>query len=765
MHRNSLLSLINNSQVFDKDGILLGAVKECLPSKIIKIYHSQCIFNNNEYRNIFWVECPICGLRGKSIKEHGCNTGDLVAPGKYEGICPKCGKAFVIDRESRFRGQNCLCGVCQMKESQEKHNLETFGVKHIFSLNSIQEKCKETRKENLIKTFGVDHVMKVPEYAKRNKESRRQKSIERYGVPTNLLLPETKEKAKSGRLNFLKEHNVSSIRQLEGVNEKIKATNLERYGAENPFSSPEILEKIKATNLERYGAENPFETPEIREKIKATNLERYGAGNPFSSPEIREKIKATNLERYGVETSLESPEIREKIKATCMKLYGVDNVWKAEEIRERCRKSLKLSYGVEYPLYSEEIRNKIYHTNIEKYGVKFPFQNKEILKKTKSSAKNSKPEKKLQEMLLNRGISFIKHFQLKNHEFDFAICEKDSLQILLLIDIDGIWYHGHIQEFSDIIYEYDAERVTYCDKIPFIAISEDNLENGFKAILNVLGQDYEQYLADLFVWCRTFDPFPFPHYSDEKLLRSWKNVLKYNGNVKSKNVGTFLVKHFHPSLFYAHRGTSLSPVEGFNNDEVLMKCIKNRFIYRCDIDPSAIANGLTISRLAPQISLFSPGLAKYLVKKYLNQYQTIFDPFSGYSGRMLGTISADKQYIGQDINETTINESQTLAKFLNINPDLQAKDILDSSGTYECLFTCPPYSKKEIYGAETIFKSCDEWIDECLSRFKCKSYLFVVDKTEKYRNFVIETITNKSHLNTNTELVILISNANYPTNS
>ena len=688
MHRNSLLSLINNSRVFDKNGNLLGIVKEYLPSNIIKIYQSQCIFNNEEYRNIFWVECPKCGLRGKSIKEHGCNTGNIIAPGKYEGICPKCGKSFVIDRESRFRGKNCLCGICQMKESQEKHNIEKFGVKHVFSLNSIQEKCKETRKEHLLETFGVDHIMKVPEYAKRNKESRIQKSIERYGVPSNLMLSENREKAKIGRIHFLNEHGISSIRQLDGVSEKIKATNLERYGAENP---------------------------------------------------------------------LESPEIREKIKATCIKLYGVDNVWKVDEVRERCRKSLLTKYGSEITFTSPEIREKIKATNLERYGVEFPLQSKSIRAKAKSSAKNSKPEKKLQEMLLNRGISFIKHFQLKNHEFDFAICDKNSLKILLLIDCDGNYWHGHISEYLDIIYEYDAERVTYCDKIPFIAISEDNLEDGFKSIFKILGQDYDQYLADLFIWCRTFDIFPFPHYSNEKLLRSWKNVLKYNGNTKSKNVGMFLVKHFHPSLFYAHRGTNLSPVEGFNNDTILMKCIKNRFIYRCDIDPSAIANGLTISRLAPQISLFSPGLAKYLINKYLNQYQTIFDPFSGYSGRMLGAISLGKQYIGQDINEKTISESLTLADFLHIYPDLQTKDILESSGTYDCLFTCPPYSDKEIYGTEKVFKSCDEWIDECLSRFKCKSYLFVVDNTEKYKDFVIDTIINKSHLNTNTELVIQIN--------
>ena len=39
----------------------------------------------------------------------------------------------------------------------------------------------------------------------------------------------------------------------------------------------------------------------IQEKIKQTNLERYGVENPNHRKEIRDKIKQTVLERYGVE--------------------------------------------------------------------------------------------------------------------------------------------------------------------------------------------------------------------------------------------------------------------------------------------------------------------------------------------------------------------------------------------------------------------------------------------------------------------------------
>ena len=47
-----------------------------------------------------------------------------------------------------------------------------------------------------------------------------------------------------------------------------------------------------------------------KEKIRQTNLERYGATSPFGSPKIQEKIKRTNLERYGYSCVLMNPEIQ-----------------------------------------------------------------------------------------------------------------------------------------------------------------------------------------------------------------------------------------------------------------------------------------------------------------------------------------------------------------------------------------------------------------------------------------------------------------------
>ncbi len=84
------------------------------------------------------------------------------------------------------------------------------------------------------------------------------------------------------------------------VLERVKKSNLEKYGIGNTLSLPHIKEKIKQTNLKKYGAENPFAAKTIKDKIKKHNIERYGVENPAQRDDIKIKIQKTNIERYGI---------------------------------------------------------------------------------------------------------------------------------------------------------------------------------------------------------------------------------------------------------------------------------------------------------------------------------------------------------------------------------------------------------------------------------------------------------------------------------
>lgn len=79
--------------------------------------------------------------------------------------------------------------------------------------------------------------------------------------------------------------------------EKSKQTVLEKYGVDNAAKAPEIGNKIKIA----LNNKTKEEWKKIRDKVKQTNLERYGDKNYNN----KEQTKRTNLERYGVETQWE----------------------------------------------------------------------------------------------------------------------------------------------------------------------------------------------------------------------------------------------------------------------------------------------------------------------------------------------------------------------------------------------------------------------------------------------------------------------------
>lgn len=254
--------------------------------------------------------------------------------------------------------------------------------------------------------------------------------------------------------------------------------------------------------------------------------------------------------------------------------------------------------------------------------------------------------------------------------------------------------------------------------------------------------------------------------------RSWKTASK-------------TIIKMHPSMKYANKKSNFSPYDYWQllkqDSELFKKFYENRL--RCSnwFNEKQGANfkylaqgfvpdfiygiGLTTSGKAPMVSYFKPALGKYLIKKYLNKYDTVFDPCSGYSGRLIGAACAGKNYIGQDINKVTVEESNALWDFIKpmfkTSVEVSCKDSLNSTGEYECMLTCTPYEDlEEWFDGENKLTSkltCDEWIDKLVEKYKCDKYVFVTDdKISKYRDNIAETLTNQCHWGSNKEHIVVV---------
>lgn len=257
--------------------------------------------------------------------------------------------------------------------------------------------------------------------------------------------------------------------------------------------------------------------------------------------------------------------------------------------------------------------------------------------------------------------------------------------------------------------------------------------------------------------------------------------------VKNKNTWN-IIKKFHKSIVYASRGNCLSPIDGWKKIKSDKKAFRSfyhnrlrcsdwykekkwhnlRWLVQGYVPEFIYGIGLSTSRKYPEVSYFKPGLAKYLILKYLDEFDEIFDPFSGYSGRMLGTIATGKKYIGQDLCVSSVDESKSVYDFVSEymkekgyevrKAVLSVKDSEISHGTYQCLFTCSPYGNIERWpGVPSKGYTCDEWIEICLKNYDCRRYVFVTDeKISKFTEYVKEKIENTSHFGANSELVVVI---------
>jgi hypothetical protein len=114
---------------------------------------------------------------------------------------------------------------------------------------------------------------------------------------------------KINELNSIRGHHATR----QDVKDKKKATNLARYGVENPFQDPTAKAKIKATNQEKYGVDYPMQSKDILQKAKKVTLERYGVERPLQNSECQEKVKNTNIERYGSSSYCKSLEFAKKV--------------------------------------------------------------------------------------------------------------------------------------------------------------------------------------------------------------------------------------------------------------------------------------------------------------------------------------------------------------------------------------------------------------------------------------------------------------------
>jgi hypothetical protein len=237
----------------------------------------------------------------------------------YKFYCELCGKEIEI---------NCTKNITV--HLKHVHNIDYKTYYDTFLYKENEDKCTICGKPTRFLSFvrGYAHTCCTECRYKHLVNKTEETCMEKWGVKNGGWTPEAQKK--------IKKHN----QELHGCD---FYTNREQYlktlenkygkGTTSPFAVKDVKDKIKETNLDRFGVENPWNNKEIRKKCTET---RYKSGSYMDI----DKFKKTCLERFGVDTPLRNGKLREQGKQNYFKKTGY---WHNSQNPE-CRKKIIKKY-------------------------------------------------------------------------------------------------------------------------------------------------------------------------------------------------------------------------------------------------------------------------------------------------------------------------------------------------------------------------------------------------------------------------------------
>ena len=334
--------------------------------------------------------------------------------------------------------------------------------------------------------------------------------------------------------------------QTEEVKEKLKKTNLEKYGFENVFQSDKIKDKIKLSNLEKYGSEYYSSTSEFKEQFKNTCLSKFGVDHPLKSKKILDKIINDNLDKYGVEFYMETEEFKNKSLKTNLTKYGNQSPTKSDILR---RINYDICSDINYLRYDEVERMSVYYCD---KGHEFLINSDNYI----SRKKNNTPlcticnpigdQKSFKEKEL---FNFIKY----KYKGEIIQSYRDELEIDIFLpalnlgfEFNGIYFHSN--KFKDKNYHIRKTNYFNAKNIRILHIWEDdwvNKQDIVKSmVINKLGELSTKIPARK---CEVKE------IKDVKLVRKFLESNHIQGSVGSKiKLGLFFNKELMSIMTFDH---------------------------------------------------------------------------------------------------------------------------------------------------------------------------------------------------------------------
>ncbi len=245
--------------------------------------------------------------------------------------------------------------------------------------------------------------------------------------------------------------------QSKEQREKINKTFNEKFGG-HPMNSNKVKDKVKKTNLEKYGVDNIFKDSDYI--IKKTK-EKLGVTNPNKLNSVKEKKRNTNIERYGVATNLMLYGNRDK---------NINS--KLKKFNEKYKSLNIINDRGNYVSIECNICDNIY--DIDRSLLFYRFENK-LNCCTICNPVNelrSIKEKELSDFINSLGFdtSISNRDILKGKEIDVFVKDKN-----IGFELNGLYYHSDL--FKNKNYHIEKTIESKKEGIRLIHIFEDEWDN------------------------------------------------------------------------------------------------------------------------------------------------------------------------------------------------------------------------------------------------------------------------------------------------
>lgn len=220
----------------------------------------------------------------------------------------------------------------------------------------------------------------------------------------------------------------------------------------------------------------------------------------------------------------------------------------------------------------------------------------------------------------------------------------------------------------------------------------------------IVRKEFSEEQVDAIVHSLKDLSFPLPdRLSDDKIeptvrrLRELRTFVRKDGVLQPRSpIGVRLCSPFFPNRFRASASGNPSAFDAWRDEERLRDAIRFLLRYGQPTDARAVARALTSKCRTP--SIFRPGVATYIYRRFCPRGGVVWDPCAGYGGRLLGAHAAEVHYVATDVEPETIEGNRALGAALGANCSVvesPAEDFVPPP--VDLVFTSPPYFDRERY--------------------------------------------------------------------